>query len=459
MSQLASQVVPATPAEPARTEGGEASREHVIELFERIMQGDFTWRAPGDDILTKSANRLADWLEQAQLKQLDDVVGLTMGAFETTIAMGRLEQDVATLDHNAAAMAAASEQMSANVAHVAERIDEVNASIADVNRQSHEAVQAAHHASGAMDTINDRVQDASGRVDALSRASEEIGGILTTIQKISDQTNLLALNATIEAARAGEAGRGFAVVASEVKQLSQQTKKATEEIVDKIRRIQEDVRAISEAMSGIAEAVRAGNGEMETVEARIREVQAAVETITAEVAQITQATQDQADASREVARSVGETAGMVANIRASVEGTLATSDEMERKLMGELDEFARAKMRGSVLRLAKADHVLWKKRLVNMILDRGEIDPATVASHRECRLGKWYYGEGAKTYGHVPAFARLEPVHEQVHTLGKRAVERYRTGERKEAIADVEAIGPLSEQVVQLLDELIAAAA
>jgi methyl-accepting chemotaxis protein len=139
-----------------------------------------------------------------------------------------------------------------------------------------------------------------------------------------------------------------------------------------------------------------------------------------------------------------------------VEHTLAAADEMEGKLTGELQEFAQTRMRGAVLRLAKSDHVLWKKRLINMILDRGEIELSTVASHQNCRLGKWYYSEGKKEFGHIPVFARLEPVHEQVHTLGRRAVERYNSGDKNGAIADVEAIGPLSEQVVGMLDELIA---
>jgi len=431
------------------------TNQEVLTLFSKLREGDFTYRATGDDQLIHQANALAEQLEARMLEQLDDMVGVTMGAFETTIGMGRMEQDISLLDDRAMAMASASEEMSANVVHVTDRIAQVNSSMLDANDQSRKAGDAVAHAVDAMTDIDQRVVLAGERVQALTQASQEINSILTVIKKISDRTNLLALNATIEAARAGEVGRGFAVVAHEVKELSQQTKQATENISEKIHHIQGDISNIAEVTLGITKAVEQGNADMHHVNESMSNMSDSLQLIASEVDQITQATQDQSSASQEVASSVAETAVMIGDARQVVDQVLKKTDAMETKLVAEIQEFSEMKLQGAILRLAKSDHILWKKKLINMILDRGDIELSTVASHHDCRLGKWYDSLGQEIYGHSATFKRLEIPHEKVHSLGRRAVEHYNQGNKTAAIADVEMIEPLSEEVVGLLDQLI----
>jgi methyl-accepting chemotaxis protein len=120
------------------------------------------------------------------------------------------------------------------------------------------AAAAATEVTAARDTIT-----------TLTKSSAEIKDVIALIDSIAAQTRLLALNATIESARAGEAGKGFAVVASEVKDLADQTGRATERVtgqVEQIRQASEDVAAV---MSGVGDTVAEMNGLVDGIAAAV----------------------------------------------------------------------------------------------------------------------------------------------------------------------------------------------
>jgi len=123
----------------------------------------------------------------------------------------------------------------------------------------------------------ERANASRATIDALAKAAEQIGDVVSVIQEIAEQTNLLALNATIEAARAGEAGRGFSVVAAEVKSLATQTAKSTEQIGAKVAEIQSVTRDAIVSLSGVAEAIERLSGVTASVSDTIEQQRAASE--------------------------------------------------------------------------------------------------------------------------------------------------------------------------------------
>jgi methyl-accepting chemotaxis protein len=170
-----------------------------------------------------------------------------MGEFAHTMA-GRISE----AERGAVEIASATSHTLENVGSIASATEELSATTSEISMRINQSVQGARDTAEAADQT-------SHTIEALANQALRIGDIVKLINDIASKTNLLALNATIEAARAGDAGKGFAVVASEVKQLANQTAKATEDITQQINGVQQSTqRAVDEIkyISKVAEGAR-----------------------------------------------------------------------------------------------------------------------------------------------------------------------------------------------------------
>jgi methyl-accepting chemotaxis protein len=292
-------------------------------------------------LIVRPMRRVSDVLAAVAAGDLTQTAGVTsrdeIGAMATALdeANRRTRETIAAVAGSAAALSARSEQMSStsdqiagsaqetsaqaetvsaaaeeisrSVESVAAASEEMGTSIQEIARNANDAAAVAAEAVGIATTTNDTVAK-------LGDSSVEIGNVVKTITSIAEQTNLLALNATIEAARAGEAGKGFAVVATEVKELAQETARATEDIAQRVETIQKDTSGAVEAISRISAVIR-----------RISEFQTTIASAVEEQTATTGETnRNISDASRGVQQITTNITGVADSARVTSEGVQDT---------------------------------------------------------------------------------------------------------------------------------------
>ena len=247
-------------------------------------------------------------------------------------------------------------------------IEEIKQVMDEVTTISLQMVEDAEGSQGSIETVVNNLNEVISKIEHnnaeiidLNTLNEEAASVITLIKSIADQTSLLALNAAIEAARAGEQGRGFAVVAEEVRNLADNTIKATASIADVLETFQKKSTAMLEESTIMSE---------------------------------------MADTSRSV---VTEFAVKFKQFAASARGT-------EHRM-----EFADDV---SFAALIKIEHLRYKQNAYTALstgVDSSEAKATHVSDH-ECQFGQWYFeGQGPSSFSQYPTYSKIAPVHADIH--------------------------------------------
>ena len=213
-------------------------------------------------------------------------------------------------------VSSAAEEVSRSVATVAAGAEEMGSAIREISQSVNEATRVASQAVV-------EAQETTATIEQLGTSSKEIGAVVKAITSIAEQTNLLALNATIEAARAGEAGKGFAVVANEVKELAQETARATEDIARRVEAIQADTTRAVAAIGGISGVIGQINDFQLTIAS-------AVEEQTATTSEMSRSVQEAAGGSIEIATNITGVSTAAASTTQALGQTRLAVDELSR---------------------------------------------------------------------------------------------------------------------------------
>ncbi len=373
----------------------------------------------------------------------------------------RVSSSIATVDESITKNARSAQNIYKSINELVGYIGKITQTSAEINSDINQSLdltktgsEAMEHAKILMENISNAASSLEEKISELNSGAEKIGVIVSVIDDISEQTALLSLNAAIEAARAGEAGRGFAVVADEVRKLADKTTKSTNEIKEMVADIQSHIGEVSNQTSNIFHQIMMQKDQTEIVYKNFNDILNFSERISVTSDDITKTMELHSGVNEEIARDAQDIIEVSETTDNLMQELVANYNKMIETISELSTKFSAIKYSNRAVHFlrAKSAHI---KFMHNVYTHYTNNKSTTLATHKTCAFGQFYYSLGQEIFKNNQLYKDVEPLHIKVHALGNKVMEEIQTENRIKANEYLQELQNTVDEMIAMLDELI----